>query len=173
MRARRLVMVLATFAAAAALPSNVPASARAAQNPSATPFGVRDLVRLERISDVAVSTDGKRAAYTLRTTDIDANKARTSIWLIETRKRNAQPLRLTDLAANSSSAEWSADGRFIYYLSNRSGTDQVWRSAPGGDPKQVTNLPLDVGSFHVAPKADRIVLSAEVYLDCPSLACTR
>jgi len=173
MRARRLVMVLATFAAAAALPSNVPASARAAQNPSATPFGVRDLVRLERISDVAVSPDGKRAAYTLRTTDIDANKARTSIWLIETRKRNAQPLRLTDLAANSSSAEWSADGRFIYYLSNRSGTDQVWRSAPGGDPKQVTNLPLDVGSFHVAPKADRIVLSAEVYLDCPSLACTR
>ncbi len=39
--------------------------------------------------------------------------------------------RLTDLAANSESAEWSADGRYIYFLSNRSGTSQVWRVAAG------------------------------------------
>ena len=173
MRARRSAFVLAAYAATAALPSNFPANARAPQNESGPPFGIRDLVRLERISEVAVSPDGKHAAYTLRTTDMEANRGRTSIWLIETRKHGSQPQRLTDLSANSSAAEWSADGRSIYYLSNRSGTDQVWRIAPGGDPKQVTNLPLEVGSFHVAPKADRIVLSTEVYLDCPTLACTK
>ena len=50
---------------------------------------------------------------------------------------------------------------------------QVWRSAPGGEPLQVTNLPLDVGSFRVAPTADRLLVSLEVYRDCADLACTK
>src|SRR5258708_9407502 len=96
------------------------------------PFTVQDLVRLERVSELAASPDGKRVAYTLRTTEMEANKARTGIWLVDTGKRAAVPMRLTDIAANSSAAEWSADGRFIYFLSNRSGSTQVWRGAAGG-----------------------------------------
>ena len=65
------------------------------------PFTVQDLVRLERISDVAVSPDGKRVAYTLRTTDMDANKGRTGIWLLDTGKRGAAPAAPHRLAANS------------------------------------------------------------------------
>jgi dipeptidyl aminopeptidase/acylaminoacyl peptidase len=151
----------------------------------AQPFTVQDLVRLERISDPAVSPDGKRAAYTLRSTDMDANKGRTGIWLVDARQRDASPVRLTDIAANASSAEWSADGRSLYFLSNRSGSNQVWRidmrrhvSAPseaelGLDAQQVTNLPLDVESFRVSPKADRLLVSLEVFTDCGDLACTQ
>ena len=95
------------------------------------PFTVEDLVRLERVSDLASSPDGKRVAYTLRTTEMEANKGRTGIWLLDTRKRGGTALRLTDIAANSNSAEWSADGRFIYFLSNRGGSTQVWRVAAG------------------------------------------
>ena len=46
-------------------------------------------------------------------------------------------------------------------------------AAPGGEPLQVTNLPLDVGSFRVAPTADRLLVSLEVYRDCSDLACTK
>jgi dipeptidyl aminopeptidase/acylaminoacyl peptidase len=147
------------------------------------PFSVQDMVRLDRLSEIAASPDGKRAAYTLRTTDMEANKGRTAVWLLDTAKRGAEPQRLTDLAANSNGAEWSADGRFIYFLSNRSGSTQVWRvaaggppsraDAPGADALQITSLPLDVGSFRVSPKADRILVSIEVYLDCADLACTK
>ncbi len=154
--------------------SGVPAAAEAAR-----PFSVQDLVRLERISELAVSPDGKRVAYTLRTTDMDANKARTAIWVLDVRKHDASAVRLTDIAANSSSTEWSADGRYLYYLSNRSGSNQVWRSdaprsdAPRGDARQVTDLPLDVGSFRISPKTDRVLVSMEVFLDCADLACTK
>ena len=79
--------------AAAAAPWRNPADARAVAPEPATPFSVQDLVRLERISEAAVSPDGKRVAYTLRTTDMDANKGRTAIWLVETKKRNAAPVQ--------------------------------------------------------------------------------
>jgi dipeptidyl aminopeptidase/acylaminoacyl peptidase len=165
------------------------------------PFTVQDLVRLDRLSEVTASPDGRRVVYTLRTTDMEANKGRTSVWLLDMGRRSAAAVRLTDLAANSNSPEWSADGRYVYFLSNRSGSTQVWRvaagaaphetrgtggpeaaapgaallnsDAPGADALQVTNLPLDVGSFRVSPKGDRIVVSAEVYLDCATLECTK
>jgi dipeptidyl aminopeptidase/acylaminoacyl peptidase len=152
------------------------------------PLTVQDLVRLERVSELDVSPDGRRVVYTLRSTDMEANKGRTGIWLVDAGKRAATPQRLTDIAANSSSAEWSPDGRFVYFLSNRSGSTQVWRvaagptepraearnmDAPGADAVQVTDLPLDVGSFRVSPKGNQLLVSAEVFLDCADLACTK
>jgi dipeptidyl aminopeptidase/acylaminoacyl peptidase len=172
MRAHRFTATLALLTAAAA-PWGEPADARTVQPEAGPPFSVQDLVRLARLSETAVSPDGKRVAYTLRTTDMDANKGRTAIWMIETRKRNAAPVRITDVQANSSAPEWSGDGRFLYYLSNRGGSMQVWRIAPGGDPGQVTSLPLDVGSFRVSPKGDRVLVTAEVFADCASLECTK
>jgi dipeptidyl aminopeptidase/acylaminoacyl peptidase len=176
MYAQRFVVlaVVCWNAAAAAAPPPVESSA---------PFTIRDLVRLERVSDVAVSPDGKQAVFTQRSTDMEANKGRTGIFLIDTQKRGAVPLRLTDGANNAGSAEWSRDGKYIYFLSNRSGSNQVWRvtanvtgahkDQPVADSTQVTNLPLDVGSFHVAPHNDRILVSLEVFLDCSDLNCSK
>jgi dipeptidyl aminopeptidase/acylaminoacyl peptidase len=173
MRAYRLIWVLAVCGAGAA----GAASARAPSPAALPPFSVQDLVRLARISEPTVSPDGKRVAYALRTTDMDANKGRTALWLLDVRKRNTAAVRLTDLAANSSAPEWSGDGRFLYFLSNRSGSSQVWRLAAGNDrpsePTQVTNLPLDVSSFRVSPKGDRVFVTMDVYRDCPTLACTK
>jgi len=186
MAADRLSVTLAWLALLCTAASAAAAGSAAADH--AQPFTVQDLVRLERLSEIATSPDGKRVAYTLRTTDMEANKGRTGIWLADTAKRGADAQRLTDISANSTAAEWSADGRFVYFLSNRSGSTQVWRvaagtapprgrvqsvSAPGADALQITNLPLDVGSFRVSPKGDRILVSVEVFLDCADLACTK
>jgi dipeptidyl aminopeptidase/acylaminoacyl peptidase len=149
-------------------------AAPSAQPEPSAPFTVRDLVRLERISDVAVSPDGKHAVFTQRSTDMDANKGRTSLWLIDTQKRGAVPFRLTDSANNASAAEWSGDGKFIYFLSNRGGSNQVWRaSTHADDATQVTHVPLEVGTFHVSPKGDRLLVSLDVFLDCGDLDCTK
>ncbi|HEY0801121.1 MAG TPA: S9 family peptidase [Steroidobacteraceae bacterium] len=178
MSAERVSFALVLLCAASA------SRAASAPAPEPTlPFTVQDMVRMERISDVAVAPDGKHVAFTQRTTDMEANKGRTGVWLLDTGKRGATPLRLTDGGPNSNSPEWSKDGRFIYFLSNRSGTTQVWRVSSSGtgprgdtpvaDSTQVTNLPLDVGSFRVSPQGDRILVSADVFLDCRDLACTK
>ena len=161
-----------------ALAIDAAASAGAAPAEDLQPMSVQDLVRLVRIAEPAVSPDGKRVAYTLRTTDMDANKGRTSIWLQDTQKRGAQPVRLTDVAANAGAAVWSSDGRYVYYLSNRGGSNQVWRSdarrtLPGDGAQQVTVLPLDVDTFRLSPRMDRLLVSLEVFTDCTDLACTK
>ncbi len=146
----------------------------AAAAPGTPPFGVQDLVRLERLTDVEAAPEGTRLLVTLHTTDLDANRSRSGIWLLDPGRHGIAPMRLAPSGANDRAPQWSADGRFVYFLSTRSGTSQVWRATPGAaDLLQVTQLPLDVGSFRVSPKGDRIVLSAEVFADCADFACTQ
>jgi dipeptidyl aminopeptidase/acylaminoacyl peptidase len=170
MHANRTMIALALLGAGACMAGTAAAAAADASQP----FSVQDLVRLERLSELAASPDGNRVVYTLRTTDMQANKGRTALWLLNAGKRGAAPLRLTDDSGNARSAEWSADGKFVYFLADHAGSAQVWRVTPTGEgAMQVTHLPLDVGSFRVSPKGDRLLVSVEVFRDCADLDCTK
>ncbi|HEY0767613.1 MAG TPA: S9 family peptidase [Steroidobacteraceae bacterium] len=148
-------------------------AARAAEGGNAS-FTVEDLVLLKRITDPQVSPDGRHVAFVQRETDMDANKGRTSLWLLQFPPGNAQPRRLTEVKANDSSPRWSPDNRTLYFLSTRSGSSQVWRlGLVGGEAQRVTDYPLEVGALKVSPRADLLALSMEVFPDCATLACTR
>jgi len=137
-------------------------------------FTVEDLVTMERVGSPAVSPDGTRIVYTVRTTDMDKNRGHTELYLVDLRTAGAAPQRLTSDKASSTDPEWSPSGDAIYFLSSRSGSGQVWRvPAAGGDAVRVTDLPLDVDAFRVAPTGDRIAFSTAVFRDCADLACTK
>jgi len=139
----------------------------------ARPFDVEDLVRLARVSAPKVSPDGRLVAYVLRETDIEGNRGVTGLWLVPS-NGSADPMRLTTLVSNASSPHWAPDGRSIYFLSDRSGSSQVWvLPLEGGEARQVTDYPLPVGAFRVSPLGDQLALSMKVFIDCEDLACTR
>ena len=160
--------LLATFGSSLILGSSV----------LAAPFTARDLNTLARVSDPQVSPDGRYLVYTLRETDLDANRGRNDLWLLDlAAEKNAlstpTPRRLTQHPGSDSSPRWAADGSGIFFLSSRSGSSQVWHiSLAGGEAQQVTDLPLDVGSLEVSPKGDRLAISMEVFPDCADLKCT-
>ncbi|HEX2492411.1 MAG TPA: S9 family peptidase [Steroidobacter sp.] len=113
-------------------------------------------------------------AFTLRETDMNANRGRQDLWSLDLQAKDAQPRQLTSHPENDHSPAWSADGRFLYFLSTRSGSSQVWRLAKaGGEAEQVTGLPLDIGSFRVAPNGALLAVSMDVFPDCIDLACTQ
>jgi dipeptidyl aminopeptidase/acylaminoacyl peptidase len=61
----------------------------------------------------------------------------------------------------------------VYFISSRGDSPQVWRIAiDGGEARQVTDLPLDVGSLAVSPDGTRLAVSLEVFPDCDTLECT-
>ena len=158
---------------AAAQPGPAP-SASATPTPAARPpFTADDLVRLRRVSDPQVSPDGRWVAFTLRETDIDANRGRTDLWLLELGAPNPLVRRLTQNAAGDTNPRWSPDSRSLYFLSTRSGSSQVWRMPlEGGEAQQVTDYPLEVGTLKVSPRGDRLALTLEVFPDCPDLKCS-
>ena len=140
---------------------------------AARAFTARDLVMLERASEPRLAPDGRSLAYTLRTTDFDGNGSSKSLWRLSLTDRDARPQRLSAAGSNAWSPHWSPDGRTLYFLSNRSGSDQVWRLSEGlGEARQVTRLPVDVGSFIVAPDGRQLALSVEVFPECGDLGCT-
>ena len=68
---------------------------------------------------------------------------------------------------------WSADGQFIYFISSRSGSAQVWRLASsGGEAVRVSDIPLDINAFALSPANDRLVVSVDVFPDCDTFECS-
>jgi len=110
----------------------------------------------------------------VRTTDMARNRGHTDLYLVDLRAAHPTPQRLTSDAASSTDPAWSPNGDAIYFISSRSGSGQVWRvPAAGGEAVRVTDLPLDVDAFRVAPTGDRMLLSMAVFRDCADLACTK
>lgn len=129
---------------------------------------------MERVGSPVLSPDASKVVYTVRSTDMAKNHGHTEIWLLDLHDAEPVPRRLTNADASSSDPEWSANGDAVYFLSARSGTAQVWRlPLSAGEASAVTNLPLDVTSFRLSPKNDRIAVSLDVFRDCPDLACSK
>ncbi len=135
-------------------------------------FSVQDLVRMDRVSDPQPSPDGESIAFVRRQTEMEADKGRTDIWVIDSTGENLR--QVTDREASDSGPRWSADGGSLYFLSSRSGSSQVWRvGADGENLTQITDLPLDINGFLLSPDGTNLVLAMDVFVDCESLECTR
>jgi dipeptidyl aminopeptidase/acylaminoacyl peptidase len=120
------------------------------------------MLAMDRVSDPRVSPDGTQVAFSVRATDLDANRGRTDIYFAAT--DGSWVRRLTSHEASDSQPRWSADGRSLYFVSTRSGSAQVWRlSLEGGEAQPVTHLPLDVDALEVAPGGRHLVLSLAVF----------
>ncbi|MGA9852754.1 MAG: S9 family peptidase [Gammaproteobacteria bacterium] len=154
------------FSALALLMAITPALAADARHP----FDARDLVMMDRVSDPQLSPDNSEAAFTVRVTDYAANKGITSIWMLNLNRPNAQPQKL--MIGNS--PRFSPDGKTLYFLSDKSGSTQLWDvPATGGTPEQISALPLDINNYKLSPDGRHVLLSIDVFTDCKDLTCSK
>ncbi len=140
----------------------------------ARPFTAKDMATLDRVSDPRISPDGRYVIYSRRVADYDANRATTELWLVDLNEKTPAPVKLPASDGGVSSARWSADGRSIYFMSSRGGSNQVWRTdLASRNSVKVTDLPFDVGSFRTSPDGRTLVVSLAVFSDCATLECTK
>jgi acylaminoacyl-peptidase len=143
----------------------------APQAAGARPLTAKDLVGLDRVSDAHVSPDGEVAVYDLAVLDMAANKRVHSIWMVTTDGKGT-PFKL----AQGSSPRWSPGNRFVYYTAPVKGVQQVWRINtfhPDKGAVQVTDLPLDVDTFRIAPDGKTLAVSMAVFPDAEDPAATK
>lgn len=136
------------------------------------PFDVNALLALERVSDPQISPDGQWVTFTAQHIDVTANTRPKQIYLVPI--AGGQPRRLTLAGDNNERARWSPDSRQIAFLSDRSGSGQVWiMSADGADPKQVTNLSTGAGGVVFSGDGKTLLFTSEVFPDCKDDACNQ
>jgi dipeptidyl aminopeptidase/acylaminoacyl peptidase len=136
-----------------------------------TPLTVQQLISMERLTEHAASPDGRRVAYIVSSLDLEGNRRRSDLWVVNADA--AENRRLTDSPANESNPVWAPDSQSIFFLSTRSGSSQVWRiGLTDTEPTQITTTPIDVESFGVSPDGRGLVLAMQVFVDCDTLACT-
>src|SRR5690348_17238725 len=132
-----------------------------------------DLNQLARVSDPQVSPDGRYVVYSQRDADLEANRGRTDLWLLDLDSPAVKPRRLTQHSANDTHPRWSVDGSSIYFLSSRAGSTQVWRlPLTGGEAVQITDYPLEVNSFKFSPDGSHIALAMDMLPECADMKCT-
>lgn len=135
-------------------------------------FSVHDMWAMDRIGDPQVSPDGQWICFTLRTTDMAANKGLTDLWLV--RIDGTGMKRLTSHPAGDFNPRWLPTGQTVLFLSTRSGSSQVWRiSIDGGEASPVTTEPLDVSNLVVSPDGKAIAYTMEVFPDSRGPAETK
>ncbi len=102
-------------------------------------------VALEDFACIAIpgapqaSPDGKRVAFTVRTTDLAKNIYRTRIWLAAP---GTEPRPLTSADCSSYTPRWSPNGAHIAFLSDRTKPlSQIWLlPMAGGEASALTTL---------------------------------
>ena len=139
-------------------------------------FTPTDLNRLARISDPQVSPDGRYVVYVQRETDLEANRGRTDLWLRRPRtprRRSRGGSRSTRPTTRIRAGRRTAPASIS--CPRAPARTQIWRlPLPGGEAVQITDYPLDVGTFEFSPTAASASRSAmDVFPDCADLKCTR
>ncbi len=98
-----------------------------------------DLFQIRLITEAQISPDGSRVCFAQKVLAPEENKYRSHLWIVPTEEGDPRPLTGGDQLDHSPA--WSPDGRWIGFLSTRSGSPQIWIIPDGGGKaRKITSL---------------------------------
>ncbi len=125
-----------------------------------------DFAAVKNVGDPQVSPDGRWVLYSVRTTDVGANRRTTVTKLQPAAGGGAR--QFPDSNVRASEARWSPDGKRVAYIAS----GQLWiADAAGGSARQISNMNGGSSGPVWSPTGDRIAFVTGVYPDCESDGC--
>jgi dipeptidyl aminopeptidase/acylaminoacyl peptidase len=144
-----------------------PVMARTQTAPGARTPTIDQSLEMHTISSPQMSPDGRHVVYEQSRTNWDDDAFESDLWIADVATHETHPLSLQGKSAHN--AAWSPDGRWIAFLSDRTGVldkspadkTQLWvMPADGGEAQQLTKMENGVEQFEWAPDSKRIALAA-------------
>ncbi len=119
--------------------------------------------KMSRAGSSSLSADGKTLLYTQSEYNMAENRGVTAIYTQNLESGTVS--QLTDFASNNLAPQWSGDGASIYFMSNRSGSMQIWSMNTSGESlSQLSKLDGGVEFFNFTPTEDRLFYLQKVHV---------
>ncbi len=120
------------------------------------------LWKMGRLGESTLSPDGKTVLYSVTWYNMTENRGVTNLFTVPS--AGGEATQLTDNGGSDFAPAWSADGKTIYFLSDRSGDNQLWAmNADGSKMRQLSHIEGGLEGFGVAPTGDRFFYVQSVH----------
>ncbi|MGQ9618940.1 MAG: prolyl oligopeptidase family serine peptidase [Candidatus Aminicenantia bacterium] len=117
-----------------------------------------DILNIKVISDLNISPEGTKILFTVRECNLEENEYTTDVWIFDL--KNGELIKITQSPKNDSSPKWSPDGKYIAFISNRDGRNQIYlKRRDIGEPWKLTDSKTGVEAFEWTPDSKSIVYS--------------
>ena len=135
------------------------------------PFDVWALHRLARISDPQLSPDGSTVAFVVTKAYISDNAKEKHIYTISVDGGSEQ--RITFGGKQNERPRWSPGSNQIAFISDRSGSSQVWlMDSDGSRARQVTDLATEAAGVLFSGDGEHLLFTSRVFPECGAVnAC--
>ena len=114
-----------------------------------------------RVGSVEVSPDKTHILYQVTYVSIPQNKTNAELFIMKSDGTDKKQLTITN--TQETNPQWIENGRKIAFLSNESGTSQLWTINPdGGGMTQVSHLKEGIDGFTFSPDGSRVLFIQSV-----------
>lgn len=114
-----------------------------------------------RIGNVQVSPDQSKILYSVTIYNVKQNASNTELFVMNTDGSNKK--QITKTATHEAAAKWMNDSKHIAFLSDESGTMQLWlMKADGTMRTKATELKDGISDFLFSPDEKKLLFVADV-----------
>lgn len=152
-----IVLIQLASMPALALDGGMDMSSTAAGVSPGSQWTINDTMMVARIPSVDVSPDGKKAAYEVSRAIMTGDKSdwQSHIYVSDINGNNTT--QFTGEDSSDTYPQWSPDGRYIAFISTRSGKPDLWMiPVAGGEAVQITDVESGVAAFIWSPDGKSI-----------------
>ena len=132
------------------------------QEPATPPSGwtPEESMKVKRVDNVQVSPDGRQVVFTVTEPVMTADKSEYLTQIHLANADGSDPRQLTYGDKSCTSPQWSPDGRWIAFTSERSGKNNIWLlRMDGGEAQPLTDVKTGVLIFKWSPDSKQVAFT--------------